>query len=44
MLTNFNAMLDDAHKNGYAVGSFNAYNYETIRGIIEAARSEEHTS
>ena len=38
MLTNFNAMLDDAHKNGYAVGSFNAYNYETIRGIIEAAK------
>lgn len=37
MLTNFEAMLGDAYKNGYAVGSFNAYNYETIRGIIEAA-------
>ncbi len=39
MLTNFNDMLGDAYKNGYAVGSFNAYNYETIRGIIEAGRS-----
>lgn len=39
MLTNFNLMLGAAYADGYAVGSFNAYNYETIRGIIEAAKS-----
>ncbi len=36
MLTNFKEMLLDAYKGHYAVGSFNAYSYETFRGIIEA--------
>lgn len=36
MLTNFNQILDKARQGGYAIGSFNAYNYETIRGIIDA--------
>ena len=36
MLVNFNEMLSLAKRDGYAIGSFNAYNYETIRGIIDA--------
>ena len=36
MITNFNDMLKDAYKGHYAIGSFNAYGYETIRGIIDA--------
>jgi len=36
MLTNFVDMLAKAKLGGYAIGSFNAYNYETIRGIVEA--------
>ncbi|MGI6578553.1 MAG: class II fructose-bisphosphate aldolase [Eubacteriales bacterium] len=36
MLTNFNEMLKKAAIEGYAIGSFNGYNYETIRGIVEA--------
>ena len=36
MLSNFNDMLAKAKQGGYAIGSFNAYNYETIRGIIDA--------
>jgi len=36
MLTNFVDMLAKAKRGGTAIGSFNAYNYETIRGIIEA--------
>ncbi len=36
MLTNFNNMLGRAYREHIAIGSFNAYNYETIRGIIEA--------
>lgn len=38
MLQNFKAMLDDAYKNKYAVGSFNIYNYETMKGAIEASK------
>ncbi len=38
MLTNFNQMLKDAYEKHIAVGSFNAYNYETFKGIIEANR------
>ena len=30
-------MLDDALKGHYAVGSFNVYSYETVKGAIEAA-------
>lgn len=39
MLTNFNAMLRDAYTGGYAVGSFNVYNYETMRGVVDAAKA-----
>ncbi|MCR4892721.1 MAG: class II fructose-bisphosphate aldolase [Lachnospiraceae bacterium] len=38
MLTNFKEMLWDAYKGHYAVGSFNAYSYDTFKGIIEANR------
>lgn len=37
MLQNFNGMLKSAWNDGYAVGSFNVYNYETMRGAIQAA-------
>lgn len=36
MMVNLAAILQEARKNGYAVGSFNCYNYETFRGAIEA--------
>ncbi len=36
MLTSFTDMLTRARLGGYAIGSFNAYSYETVRGIIEA--------
>ena len=39
MLTNFREMLQNAWKGHYAVGSFNGYNYETFRGIIEANKN-----
>lgn len=38
MLTNFKEMLQEAYHSHRAVGSFNAYNYETIRGILEAGK------
>ena len=38
MMVNFSAMLKEARRGGYAVGSFNVYNYETIRGVIEAGQ------
>ena len=38
MLTNLKTILDVAYANKYAVGSFNGYNSETFRGIIEAGR------
>ena len=38
MLVNFNRMLRDAQVGRYAVGSFNVYNYETMKGVVEAAR------
>ncbi len=38
MLTNFKEMLWNAYRGHYAVGSFNAYNYETIKGIMEAGK------
>ena len=41
MLTNFNEMLAKAQQAGYAIGSFNCYNYETIRGVVEAGDSEQ---
>lgn len=36
MLMNLRTILNNAYTYKYAVGSFNAYNYETIKGIIEA--------
>lgn len=41
MLQNFNAMLGHAYKNKYAIGSFNVYNYETMRGVVEAGKKME---
>lgn len=38
MLINFSQMLKTAHEKGYAVGSFNVYNYETMRGACMAAK------
>jgi len=35
-LVNVSEMLAEARRQKYAVGSFNVYNYETIRGVIEA--------
>lgn len=37
MLVNFNEMLSRAYKEKRAVGSFNVYNYETMRGVLDAA-------
>lgn len=36
MLTNLNSILNVAYESKYAVGSFNGYNYETFKGIIDA--------
>lgn len=36
MLVNFKDILNKAYVNKYAIGSFNGYNYETFKGIIEA--------
>lgn len=36
MMTNLSKLLTEARKGRYAVGSFNVYNYETIRGVLEA--------
>ena len=38
MIVNFSELLREARRGRYAVGSFNVYNYETIRGVVEAAR------
>ncbi len=38
MIVNFSELLRQARRERYAVGSFNVYNYETIRGVVEAAR------
>lgn len=37
MLVNLQTIVDAAHKEKYAIGAFNCYNYETIKGTIEAA-------
>lgn len=36
MLTNLKTIVDEAYAKKYAVGSFNGYNSETFRGIIQA--------
>jgi fructose-bisphosphate aldolase class II len=38
MLKNFNDMLAAAQKGKFAVGSFNVYNYETMKGVVLAAK------
>jgi fructose-bisphosphate aldolase class II len=38
MMAAFSDLLAAARKGHYAVGSFNVYNYETIRGVIESGR------
>lgn len=38
MLTNLSSILSEAYGQKYAVGSFNGYNSETFRGIIEAGK------
>lgn len=40
MLVNFETILKDADKNGYAVPAFNVYNMETVMGIIQAAEEQ----
>ncbi|WP_416198752.1 MAG: class II fructose-1,6-bisphosphate aldolase [Sporanaerobacter sp.] len=39
MLVTGREILEDAHKNGYAVGAFNINNMEIIQAIIEAAEA-----
>lgn len=41
MLVTGKQILDDAHKNGYAVGAFNTVNMEVAQAIIEAAEEEK---
>jgi len=36
MLVNMKEILDDAKLDKYAIGSFNVYNYETIKGVLES--------
>ena len=38
MLKNFNELLGGAYRSGYAVGAFNVYNYETMKGVVLAAK------
>ena len=38
MLINMTQMLKRAQRDGYAVGSFNVYSLETIRGVLESAK------
>ena len=37
-MVNLSAVLKNTRDKKYAVGSFNVYNYETIRGVAEAAK------
>lgn len=37
MLVSLSSMLKDAHLRKYAVGSFNVYNFETIKGVLKSA-------
>lgn len=38
MMASFADMLRAARRGGYAVGSFNVYNYETIRGVVDSGQ------
>jgi fructose-bisphosphate aldolase class II len=39
MLTNLNEILISARQMGYAIGSFNVYNLETVQAVFDAATS-----
>ncbi|OAA91356.1 class II fructose-bisphosphate aldolase [Clostridium coskatii] len=41
MLVNMKPLLEDARLKKYAVGSFNVYNYETIKGVIQAIKNQK---
>jgi len=43
MLVNLKDILNEAYVNNYAVGSFNGYNYETFKGIIDAGDATKKT-
>ncbi len=38
MVANLKTVLEEAKEKKIAIGSFNVYNYETIRGVIEAVK------
>ncbi len=38
MIKNLSVVLGEARKEKYAIGSFNVYNYETVRGVIESGQ------
>ena len=40
MLVTGKQILDDAHKNGYAVGAFNVVNMEMLQAVVTAAEEE----
>ena len=40
MLVNLRQIMKDAYTNKYALGSFNGYNLETFKGIIEASQEK----
>lgn len=41
MLVTGKEILDDAHKNGYAVGAFNVVNMEMLQAVVNAAEEEK---
>lgn len=41
MLVTGKQILDDAHKNGYAVGAFNVVNMEMLQAVVTAAEEEK---
>lgn len=42
MLVNMKEILLDAKLKNYAIGSFNVYSYETIKGVIEAGKQNNN--
>jgi len=40
MINNLKELLKNAEENKYALGSFNIYNYETIKGVFNAIKAE----
>ena len=41
MLVSMTELMKDASEKGYAVGAFNAVNFESLRAIIAAAEDRE---